>query len=360
MIKNNKWKAILSSLLILLPMVAGLILWDALPSSMNSHWGPNGIDGRGEKAFLVFGMPALMLGIHWLCLGLTALDPQQKGQGKKALGICFWIMPTLNIVITGSIFGLALGKEVNMLVIMPLLLGAMFAFLGNYMPKMKQNFTMGIKLPWTLRNEENWNKTHRLAGKLWVAAGLLMMVTVILPMKWMLAAFFVIILVSCIIPMVYSYRLYKKHMEEGVVYGEFPNTKAQKKTVIAMLIALPVVLALIVVLMFTGEIAFNFGDDALQIEASYVNDLELSYADIDSVEFRESFQIGMKYMGFNSAQLSVGTFQNEEFGLYIIYAYNEADAAVIVHVGEKVLVLKGKTLVETQYLYEMLLEKIPA
>jgi uncharacterized membrane protein len=82
--------------------------------------------------------------------------------------------------------------------------------LGNLLPKMKQTYTMGIKLPWTLNNEENWNKTHRFAGKLWVAGGVITMATAFLGSFWI---FIGILAVMCIIPTIYSYRLFKKQTE---------------------------------------------------------------------------------------------------------------------------------------------------
>ena len=75
MIKNHKKKAIISSVIILLPMLLGIVFWNQLPESMVSHWGGDGVaDGTAPKTFIVFGMPLLLLAIHWLCLGLTCLD----------------------------------------------------------------------------------------------------------------------------------------------------------------------------------------------------------------------------------------------------------------------------------------------
>jgi len=91
--------------------------------------------------------------------------------------------------------------------------GLLFAVVGNYMYNIKPNYFAGIRLPWTLENEDNWKKTHMLAGKLWFAGGLLVALTALfLPDKIALIFTFSIIILLTIIPTVYSYRLYKKQL----------------------------------------------------------------------------------------------------------------------------------------------------
>jgi len=87
----------------------------------------------------------------------------------------------------------------------------LFIVIGNYMPKCRQNYTMGIKLPWTLNDEENWNKTHRLAGKIWVAGGILIVISALLQCFWICFAVFAVML---FVPFVYSWRLYSKKTKE--------------------------------------------------------------------------------------------------------------------------------------------------
>ena len=90
-------------------------------------------------------------------------------------------------------------------------MGVIFLVTGNYLPKCRQNYTIGIKLPWTLDDEENWNYTHRLAGKLWMIGGVLIILlgfqTVVPPM----AVSLTIMVVMTMIPAIASYLYYKKH-----------------------------------------------------------------------------------------------------------------------------------------------------
>ena len=219
MLKKNKLKIIISSIVILLPMLYGLIMWKELPDVMTTHWGADGtMDGTAGKAFVVFGIPLILLGLHYICLLFTLLDKKQQEQNKKALGMIFWMVPIISLFVNGITYRAASGREFDVSLVMPVLLGIMFICLGNYMPKIKQNNTLGIKISWTLHNEENWNKTHRLAGKLWVIGGLLMLFSICLPVKVMLAVEVCVMGLGVLIPILYSYAIYKKHQKEGSVY----------------------------------------------------------------------------------------------------------------------------------------------
>ena len=93
MLKKNKSRIIISSIIILLPMIFGLIMWDKLPDTMTTHWGADGnADGFSGKVFAVFGLPAITLILHFVCLLFTLFDKKQKEQNPKALGMIFWIL----------------------------------------------------------------------------------------------------------------------------------------------------------------------------------------------------------------------------------------------------------------------------
>ena len=182
MIQKNKWKLLVSSLVILLPMVVGLFLWDSLPEQMAIHWGLNGeADGFSGRVIPAVVLPLVLLALHWVGMLVTARDPKNKDQTKKAINLIFWICPVISLLAGAAIYFAAFGKEFQMSMLVPAVLGIMFIVIGNYMPKCKQNHTLGIKIKWTLENEENWNATHRFAGKLRVAGGLLLLLCCFLP-----------------------------------------------------------------------------------------------------------------------------------------------------------------------------------
>ena len=110
------------------------------------------------------------------------------------------------------IYGNALGYKVNVENIMPVFVGVIILVLGFILPKCKQNYTVGIKLPWTLHNEENWDKTHKLAGKLWIIGGIVMTIAGLLDFTIL---FMIIIFAIVIIPTIYSYLLYRNKRSEG-------------------------------------------------------------------------------------------------------------------------------------------------
>lgn len=212
MIKRNKGMLILTSIVILIPMLVGLLLWSKLPEQIPSHWNINGeVDGWSSKAFVVFAIPAIMLGFHWICVLASSLDPKSKGYHSKMVLLVLWIIPVISLVLCSLVYTAALGYSLNVQIIMPLLVGLMFIIVGNLLPKCRQSYTLGIKLPWTLASEENWNKTHRFSGKVWVIGGVVTMATAFLGSFWILLG---VLGLMVIIPTVYSYMHYRKHAQE--------------------------------------------------------------------------------------------------------------------------------------------------
>lgn len=358
MIKNHKWKAIISSAVILLPVLFGCILWDRLPATMVSHWGGDGVaDGTAPKAFMVFGMPLILLALQWLILLAETVLQKDHPQNHKIVAIVYGIVPAISLVVHIFIYSIALGKDWDLFVLLPVLIGALFMFIGNYLPKTTRNRTTGIKLRWTMGNDENWQKTHRLGGQIWFWGGLIVMASAFLPLKITVGMMFLIIAVSVIVPTVYSYSIYKKHRAEGIEYEPVFDKKSDKIAIRITQIVVPLIFAGVVVLMFTGNIQVTFADTDFKIVASYMDDLTVSYEEVETVEYRESFDVGHREMGFGSPRLSMGTFKNEEFGRYTIYAYTQGEGAVVLKKGDAILVIVGKTLEETKTIYESLTEK---
>ena len=208
MIKKYKWQLILTSVIILLPVLAGLILWDKLPEQMPTHFNSQGAaDGYSSKAFAVFGLPGILLAVHWLCMLGTNADPKKKNIHTKFFAIILWTCPVISVLCNFAIYSYAMGGKIDISRIVFLLLAVVFIIIGNLMPKLKQSYTVGIKLPWTLNDPENWNATHRLAGKLWVIGGVLMLFG---NFFGGMAPFLIITALMVLIPTIYSYILYIK------------------------------------------------------------------------------------------------------------------------------------------------------
>ena len=208
MIKKHLKLLIITSVVILLPVVAGLLLWGRLPEQIPTHWNVNGeIDGWSSKAFAVFGLPLILLTVHWLCVLGSRADPKKQNHSEKMLHIVCWIIPVISVFILSVTYAVALGAAVRMEMLVGVFVGLVLAIIGNYMPKCKQNYTIGIKLPWTLNSEENWNRTHRLAGRLWLVSGVVIILSVLLDFLWVLP---ILMLLMILVPLAYSYMLYRK------------------------------------------------------------------------------------------------------------------------------------------------------
>ena len=207
--KISKLTLVTTNLLLLLPLVAGLILWNQIPDRVPIHFDIHGHpDGWGEKAFAIIGFPLMMLVIQLMTQGIIVSamksDKRTKGLNSKIIEVPLWVISAVLMVAEGAVLFAAMGKSVEGVVgiVLPMLLGAMFVAIGNYLPKCKQNNIVGIRIPWTLADEDNWVYTHRLGGWSWTIGGLLMMLFAFL--KWIVGLIVVFVLMN-LIPIVASY-----------------------------------------------------------------------------------------------------------------------------------------------------------
>ncbi len=208
MIRQNLKILIVTSVVTILPIFAGVILWNQLPQQLPIHWNASGeVDGWCTKPFAVFGMPLIFAAVHWLSMLVTLNDPKKQNHSEKILNLIFWIVPMLSIGISALTYAVGMGKSVQVGTVVSIFSGLLFVIIGNYLPKCKQNYTIGIKLPWTLSSEDNWNKTHRLTGRIWVICGLAM---ILIGFFGSILLTLGIALVMGLVPFVYSYVLHRK------------------------------------------------------------------------------------------------------------------------------------------------------
>ncbi len=364
MIKKNKGKLIVSSLVILLPILFGLFGGKILPEEIAVHWGIDGTaDGfmNGTTVFFIF--PPIFLALHWVCLILTDIFNKNAEQNKKVMGVIFWLLPVFSLVICGNIFATALGYSVkNIHATATILIAALFIIIGNYLPKTTRNISIGIKIKWTLSNDENWNATHRFAGKLYVTIGLLSLPTLFLPSKFFPYVIFTLIAVCVIPPILYSYRYYKKQLADGTSTKEdyaANNPIKNSKTAATVSIVLGVILAIVLsVILFTGDVETTLSETTFTVKASYWTDLTLAYDDVDAIEYRAESVDGEKIGGFSSARLLLGTFRNDEFDLYTRYTYTGDSPCVVLTVDNKTVVLSAKTEQEVKEIYDRIRAEI--
>lgn len=361
MFRKYKKQLLISSIIILLPIVFGLLLWDQLPDTFATHWGVDGQpDGWSSKAFAVFAMPILLVAMQFFCLWITEKTNRGNEQSPKVMNLIFCIMPVLSLLCNGMVYAIALGKSWDWAALMPIVLGLLFAVIGNYLPKCTRNTTIGIKVIWALSNEENWNVTHRLAGKLWVAAGIGTMFSALLPTAIGYPIMFVMLIGAGAVPTLYSYLYYRKQLKNGTAVPirdipVDPKTKAMNRVVWILVIAILIGCGFI---LFSGSIEYDFREDALVMDAPFSAPVNLPYDSIETIEYRESNVAGVRMNGFGSLRLLLGFFENEEFGTYSRYTYYKNDACIVVTAKGDTLVFSGKDAAETQEIYQELLNRI--
>ena len=190
MIKQHKKMLILTSVITLLPIFIGLLLWRQLPASVATHFGvDNQPDGYCSKAFAVFGLPVMLLFFHLICIVATNIDPKRKNISKKVFHVVMWICPVISLVNCNILYVYNLGYKLNI------------GFVCGY--------SIGFRIPWALNDSDNWYHTHRFGGKCMVIGGIAMIVTSPFQNVWI---FLALVIVPCILPVVYSYMFYRKTM----------------------------------------------------------------------------------------------------------------------------------------------------
>jgi uncharacterized membrane protein len=199
-------------LIISLMTLISAVALPILPAQIPMHWNLVGeIDNWMPKQQAVWFFP-IIAGVMWLMFQfLPKFDPKRE---KYAL-----FQPEWNMIQTGLIsffaylqlitFYISLNPSKEMMPLMFIGLGALFILLGNYLSKIRQNYFIGVRLPWTLASEENWNKTHRYASWCFVIAGILTLIEAY-AIWYAPVVIFGSIMLAAFLPMIYSFLLFKK------------------------------------------------------------------------------------------------------------------------------------------------------
>ncbi|ASU35594.1 SdpI family protein [Mucilaginibacter xinganensis] len=213
---------LLALLICLLPLGYLLYVYPTLPAIVPLHFGadgkPNGFGTKGQL-FMVQGvLVGVAFLLYLLMKFLPSIDPKKQVKNgektfqKLGLGLTIFLA-ALSIIITFA----TIDKQFRIDKFMFPLMGLLFVFLGNLMYSIKPNYFAGVRTPWTLENEDNWRATHRLAGKVWVAGGLIVTVaTLVFPAPVSTFIFIPAILIMSFIPVIYSYIYFKQHQPKNL------------------------------------------------------------------------------------------------------------------------------------------------
>jgi uncharacterized membrane protein len=210
---RNKLGKYLYWLIAVFPFILSAAFYSRLPERMAVHWDAVGNPNNyASRTFAAFELPALLLIVTLFVNFSISADPQKQNidRSPQLKFIVRWFIVILANIAQGAMIFKAMNYNFNISVLLLALVGLLIAVIGNYLPKCKYNYTMGIKLPWTLASEENWRKTHRFAGFVWIIAGILMIVSAFVPSTGLILG---ITLLMVAVPAVYSYLIFLKERE---------------------------------------------------------------------------------------------------------------------------------------------------
>ncbi|RIV44016.1 SdpI family protein [Flagellimonas pelagia] len=202
--------------IVLLPFLYLMYVWNQLPEQVPLHYNLKGeVDRYGDKSELIMIPILLPLLIYLIFLAVPYIDPKKQIQkmGNK--------YDTLKLILTTFMSALALfiiytakNQTLTNPNIIFLIIGLLYLIFGNYFKTIKANYFIGIRTPWTLESESIWKETHKLGGKVWFVGGLLVIVCSLLLDKEINAkVFLAITIIIALIPIVYSYLLYRKEKQ---------------------------------------------------------------------------------------------------------------------------------------------------
>ncbi|OAT87143.1 hypothetical protein A6M21_01910 [Desulfotomaculum copahuensis] len=206
----HDWPAIL---VLLAMFAAGVLLYPHLPPQVPTHWNIAGqVNGYSSRASGAFMPPLIATGVYILMLLLPMIDPRRENY-VKFLGV-YRIFRLGLVLFFAAIYMITLGSAMGFPVrvdrAMPVLVGLLFIIIGNYLPRVRHNYFVGIRTPWTLASEEVWRKTHRLGGPLFVIAGLLTVVSVFWGGKIAALILFTAIIAVVVLLFIYSLVVFKQ------------------------------------------------------------------------------------------------------------------------------------------------------
>ena len=309
MIQKNKGRLICSAFVMCIGMILGY-------TCENSLW----VNGTFAVTYVV-------------AMAVTFYDNRNRQQSDKVIRMVTWIVPGMTLLYNGIARWIDMGvtKENLLMAILYVGMGLLFVIVGNYLPKVKPNRTIGIRVVWTLQDEENWNATHRFSGKIWVAA-----------------AFGSIL---------YSYLYYRKKLRTGKGLAVHYNHK-----VVAVYVFIMLACVLFTVwTLYTGKIEICYGENEFTVQAEGWQDYTVKYDAIESIAYEENMfrdTNTIRTNGFGNLKYSMGHFRDEIHADYIRYTHNDCDTYVVMEVEGSTVILNGADDAQTREIYNNIRERM--
>lgn len=207
---RNRW---LGFIVVGLALAVSLWGWLRLPASVPTHWNVRGqVDGYSPRWVAALVLPAGLLALRLVFSALPRLDPLRRNYPDfidtywLIVNAILLFMLAFHVVVILN----GIGDPINLARLVPIGLGLLLVVFGNVLTRVRPNWFMGIRTPWTLSSEAVWRKTHRLGGWTMVAAGLLMMLATLLPVDATIPVLVAAVVAGALVPVVYSYVLWRK------------------------------------------------------------------------------------------------------------------------------------------------------
>lgn len=200
----------LSLLLLTLMFLGSILFYSALPSEMPMHWEINGqVNSYMRKDIAVALLPLIAAGMFILFKVIPELDPKKNKYKlfKKEWEIIQTTLIGFFAYLHFMIFLVSIHPEISIVPLLFFGIGILFMIVGNYLPKIKQNYFVGIKIPWTLSSADNWDKTHKFGGKCFMISGFIIFIESFIFWNAPVIIFGTILL-TVILPIIYSYAIY--------------------------------------------------------------------------------------------------------------------------------------------------------
>ena len=201
-------------LILLITFIAAIMVYPYMPDQVPIHWNVKGqVDNYGSRLFGTFFLPVLNIIMYVMLIVMPKIDPKQANYskfGSSYLVIRYALHIFFALIFTLTVFA-SLGYDINISKWIAVGVAILFIVMGNIMGRVKHNYFVGFRFPWTLANEEVWRKTHQVGAKAMVLGGLGSLIGAILTSG---SISFVILMIGIFVPMIfttiYSYLLYKK------------------------------------------------------------------------------------------------------------------------------------------------------
>jgi len=187
--------------------------WRRAPERFPVHWNLAGeVDRMGGRFEGLWLLPLVALGLWLLLLLLPRIDPGRANYANftSAYATIRVVIVAVQAAIYGTMQRAALGRPVDMGLVAPLLIGGLLLVLGNLLGKVRPNWFVGIRTPWTLSSAESWSRTHRAGGWVFVASGLLMIGSGFAPSRWPFLGAIGLLLAGVAALVIYSYAVWAR------------------------------------------------------------------------------------------------------------------------------------------------------